>query len=479
MPAGAFIDNVTMLGSAPSNLLIAIGIAVWGLVSPQKNRFFIYGLFLLFIARAVALLPTFYPAAQLGINPAFNLLLRDVFCKVAVDGAGHVGVVLLLEEYVLLPLRNRDVTPNRVESSSWLKAEAHRQILILAAAIKMVFNQRWIGTDKIAPHVPVVVDRHADQRQFSIHRESRIRFLIRRLCLSFLLFYLDQYLKRYLKLTCLYIRYSDFSVYKASFIRRLPWHLAISKPSPLIFTLNKVTSLIGLGSISTTSTHFVNSREVLIRCYEAFEAFWSPYAVFTILHSLASVLFVCVLFIDEPHEWPPLFGDVRQAYSMRRFWAKYFDRVIYRTLLGWATSIVDVVEMALGLATGPWTMVRNVSVEEVQNVKRKMGRAPSHTGRKWLVNGLIFFLSGIAHASTSYWAGYRCGNWEELWYYMMNYATIVAETLVQEVIRRMFPQLYEKAVRGWIGKLVGFCWVFAFLFWAVPKVTFPTVSCRV
>jgi len=41
-----------------------------------------------------------------------------------------------------------------------------------------------------------------------------------------------------------------------------------------------------------------------------------------ILHTIVAILFVAVIPIDHPNDWPPLYGGPRQAYSLHRSWHK-------------------------------------------------------------------------------------------------------------------------------------------------------------
>lgn len=61
----------------------------------------------------------------------------------------------------------------------------------------------------------------------------------------------------------------------------------------------------------------VSAREWMVLFQMAFLGWFMPYCVLTASHSLASV--VAVACGDEPRNWRPLFGDIREAYSVQRF----------------------------------------------------------------------------------------------------------------------------------------------------------------
>lgn len=61
----------------------------------------------------------------------------------------------------------------------------------------------------------------------------------------------------------------------------------------------------------------VSLREWMILLHTAFTAWFMPYCVLTAVHSFISV--VAVACGDTPRNWRPLFGDIREAYTVQRF----------------------------------------------------------------------------------------------------------------------------------------------------------------
>lgn len=61
----------------------------------------------------------------------------------------------------------------------------------------------------------------------------------------------------------------------------------------------------------------VSLREWMILLYAAFTGWFRPYCIITAVHSFSSVLAVACG--DAPRNWRPLFGDIREAYSVQRF----------------------------------------------------------------------------------------------------------------------------------------------------------------
>lgn len=61
----------------------------------------------------------------------------------------------------------------------------------------------------------------------------------------------------------------------------------------------------------------ISAREWVILFYTSVCAWFMPYCLLTAAHSLASI--VAVTFGDAPVNWRPLFGDIREAYTVQRF----------------------------------------------------------------------------------------------------------------------------------------------------------------
>ncbi|KDN60935.1 hypothetical protein CSUB01_07304 [Colletotrichum sublineola] len=192
----------------------------------------------------------------------------------------------------------------------------------------------------------------------------------------------------------------------------------------------------------------VTRHEVIVRSFFAFQTVWGPYSFYTQIHSIIALFFVA-LHIDEPEEWPPVFGDIRQAWSLRRLWSKFWDRLIYRAVNGLGEMFMT----AVGF-----------------------GQRPFRGMKRWVLNGLVFAISGIFHAGTDYIAGLECSWMWEFWWWNMNFVGIVGETALLYFIRAYFPHFYDK-MSGKAGKAIGFLWVFAWLFWSAPKSHFMAMQC--
>lgn len=62
----------------------------------------------------------------------------------------------------------------------------------------------------------------------------------------------------------------------------------------------------------------VSMRELLIRAWLPIDYLVGSVCILKYQHSLVSA--IAVALGDKPERWPPLLGDIRDAYSLRRFW---------------------------------------------------------------------------------------------------------------------------------------------------------------
>lgn len=191
----------------------------------------------------------------------------------------------------------------------------------------------------------------------------------------------------------------------------------------------------------------MTKRETLIRTWMVFHFVWSAWAVITGLHHALSIVFVG-LGLDAPQDWPPLYGSVYQMYSIRRFWGKFWHRIVYRTNLGWGSL-----------------------------VSRKILRIPAGSAiDRLVISFLVFFISGVIHALVTIRLGFTCGYWEDIAWFCLNFAALISEGYAQRLIyrSRLLRGIFETSCAG---KGIGTIWVFLFFFWSLPKTQYPKIMC--
>lgn len=191
----------------------------------------------------------------------------------------------------------------------------------------------------------------------------------------------------------------------------------------------------------------VTMRETLTRTWMVFHFVWSAWAVITGLHHALSIVFVGLI-LDAPQDWPSLYGSPYQMYSIRRFWGKFWHRIVYRTNLCYGSLISRKI---LGLRAGS-------AVDRL------------------VINFSVFFISGVVHALVTLKLGFTCGYWEDIAWFCLNFAALVVEEAVQRFVHRA-RVLRNISGTSCVGKGFGLIWVFLFFFWSLPKTQYSKIVC--
>ena len=286
---------------------------------------------------------------------------------------------------------------------------------------KALFDCREIGTQKQRTNfsrdtsdINVTALREKKESRKATHHSKGSRnhiFLLARLASAIIILLLDQaYTLTYSML--LQLTYADFDPSKQSYFRRI---------------------------------HTVTVREAIIRSWLVLNFVWSSWAIFTATHDLLAFAFVAIG-IDEPEDWPSLYGSIFEAYSIRRFWGNFWHRLVQRSYFTYGSLLSQ----------------------------RILRLPPRSFADRTCVNFAVFLISGIVHACITAQLGFTCGYWEDIAFFMMCYAALLVEAGVQRFASRAFS---GGRPNGWICRLLGYTWVFGFLFWVLPKHQYPKVLC--
>lgn len=189
----------------------------------------------------------------------------------------------------------------------------------------------------------------------------------------------------------------------------------------------------------------VTARETVIRSWLVFHFVWSSWAMFTATHDMLAFAHVAIG-VDEPEDWPRLYGSVFEAYSIRRFWGKFWHRLVQRSYGAYGSLLSQ----------------------------KMLTLPPGSSADRICVNFSVFLISGVVHAFITVQLGFKCGYWEDLAFFVMCYAALLVEESAQRAASRAFGDTWQN---GWISRVLGYTWVFGFLFWVLPKHQYPKVLC--
>jgi Membrane bound O-acyl transferase family len=193
--------------------------------------------------------------------------------------------------------------------------------------------------------------------------------------------------------------------------------------------------------------HEVTAREIVLRGYTAVIWVWESIVFLDGANALLACFFVFVG-LDQPSDWPALFGSLTSAMSLRAFWSKFWHR----------------------LAVRPYTNYGKL-------LARCLRLKPGSFAFKTVVAGVVFGLSGTSHSAVSWRLGHREWNLD-MWWFFLNFLGCSVEVLCISRIRsfakyvRLSREL-KMVEESWFGRFVGYVWVFTFFFWSTPKWRYP------
>ncbi|PSN63280.1 hypothetical protein BS50DRAFT_612528 [Corynespora cassiicola Philippines] len=199
---------------------------------------------------------------------------------------------------------------------------------------------------------------------------------------------------------------------------------------------------------SESESHFT-MREIQFRSVMSVYWIWLAYLMLDGANVVLSIFFVTVARLDAPEEWPPLFGSPWHGSSIRGFWGKFWHRLAGPSC---ASSAKLITHHFLRL------------------------ESPSR-GEKMIVAFWTFFVSGVIHAVADWQGGETVMPAGELQFWLSNFAAGAIEVLFMTAAKRLLRNKNGMFARSLqfqaTRKIIGFIWVFAFFFWAVPAWQYP------
>ena len=170
------------------------------------------------------------------------------------------------------------------------------------------------------------------------------------------------------------------------------------------------------------------------------------------IHECLSIFWIYVARLDEPQEWPPLYGNILEAYTIRRFWAHFWHKLVYAPFRATADTISA----------------------------RVFGQQSRSAARRLVNVGLVFLLSGLVHSIMD-WEKGLCNHWASGIFYFVQPVGLVLEMLVQSAwapLRERVFGLSSRAGLAILERTLGYLWVLAWFFWLYPQRSVMEIQCR-
>ncbi|KAF2001055.1 hypothetical protein P154DRAFT_402868, partial [Amniculicola lignicola CBS 123094] len=165
---------------------------------------------------------------------------------------------------------------------------------------------------------------------------------------------------------------------------------------------------------------------------------------FELYHSVFALLFVG-LGLDAHHTWSlALFGSIKDAWSVRRYWGKYWHKYVYYSFSAHVRAV-----------TRGWMCLQKGCI-----------------ATRLLENTLVFTVSGLMHSMVSYveFEGRR-DVWSIAFWFTAQMLPIVLETLAQKlwtaVLGRASISRASRQVRIF-ERIIGYLWVLSWFMWSIP-----------
>jgi hypothetical protein len=200
------------------------------------------------------------------------------------------------------------------------------------------------------------------------------------------------------------------------------------------------------------SGNAVTCREVQIRVFVSVYWIWMAFLMLDACNVLLSFFFVLVLRIDTPEDWPPLFGDPAEAYSVRRFWSKFWHGLTVHSCASSGRLIA----------------------------RQRLRMIPGSRREKSFLAFWTFLLSGICHAIANWQAGEPGIPMTDILFFSANFGAGAAELFVVAWVDRALQTYGAHGLRRLLWsrlarRTIGFAWLLGFFFWITPKWQYPTL----
>ncbi|RAH86212.1 hypothetical protein BO86DRAFT_303106 [Aspergillus japonicus CBS 114.51] len=157
--------------------------------------------------------------------------------------------------------------------------------------------------------------------------------------------------------------------------------------------------------------------------------------VVDMLYRLASITEVS-LNLTQWDDWPPLFGDIKDAYTVTRFWGKFWHQLIR------------------------WPMV-----SFVKWVRNDVLHIPTlSSGDRFIDAVILFNLSGILHYVSVAGSGMDEPQWGTVYFFMVQPLAMLLENSLSSWVR---PRCWQR--------VIGYAWVWLWLNITAPWFGFPSM----
>ena len=215
--------------------------------------------------------------------------------------------------------------------------------------------------------------------------------------------------------------------------------------NPILFADDKIPLL--------SRWNEVTLEEIIVR-FSASIGFWIGVFLFVHLYYSTLSLISVLSGIDKPENRGPLFGSVKDAYTLRRFWSLFWHQITRKRLTKPARFITFRILQLPRSADAPYQSLRLLS--------------------RYTEHFFVFLISGLIHFAIDAAAGIPWTESGALHCFLLMALGIIMEDAAQWLV---FDIVLGSQARGsgW-AKAVGYLWVLLWLVIATPFYPYPSLQ---
>ena len=164
---------------------------------------------------------------------------------------------------------------------------------------------------------------------------------------------------------------------------------------------------------------------------------------------MGAIAFVLVaLDLNEVRHWPPGFGPVSEAYTLRRFWGVFWHQYQKQKTSSPASFITNsILRLPRGTVLSQYTHL-----------------------------SLTFLCSGIEHALSDVAQGLPWGRSGAIQFFCTQATGIILEDALKNTFHSLVPNGRKHVRLEAFSRTFGYVWVFIFMVWSTPVWIYPSLS---
>lgn len=248
-------------------------------------------------------------------------------------------------------------------------------------------------------------------------------------------------------------------------IDRLVSHLQLACLTLLVLEAeSRIYSNVIQGPLHSSGKLFQNDisvlQDMLVRIYVCFSWVWPTYACLRTAHNLLALLHVAILGLDSPSEWPPLFGSLTEAYSLRRFWGVFWHKLHVPMFEAWMPSWHDSTYLSRFCCCRLCC-----SLDQAQTHSPGEGASSRNLTRKSFRALWMFLMSAMCFSLVDLAASGRADIQlsHNLFFFLANWALCATETVVGHLISHHLPGISSSLFFRVVARLLGYMWMWYIL----------------